>query len=220
MNAEADSKTWGSVLQDIFTPKDHVKEKTLPEQIKKTGHDISQVKHVIIGRESALHYPLARCSQRRGFADMHLDHAGGLSTYFKGRDDVTVYVHEEELKHGFWAIATKMDKGVYLSHYFDPELNWSTFHESEVELFPGLHLIHSPGHTPGLVIMMLHLKESGTFIFTTDQYHSTSLFPFRAIHSLDVDASLSVKENYEGHPHGWLARDHSMSCLTAARLLF
>lgn len=45
------------------------------------------------------------------------------------------------------------------------------------------------GHTPGLVIMQVNLKESGTWIFTTDQYH--------------------VYENWEsGIPQGWLARDH------------
>lgn len=45
------------------------------------------------------------------------------------------------------------------------------------------------GHTPGLVIMQINLKESGTWIFTTDQYH--------------------VYENWEsGIPQGWLARDH------------
>lgn len=45
------------------------------------------------------------------------------------------------------------------------------------------------GHTPGLVIMQVNLKESGTWIFTTDQYH--------------------VRENWEsGIPQGWLARDH------------
>ena len=86
-------------------------------------------------------------------------------------------------------MATKADMGVYLPHYMDLNLNWQTFNDSSLELFPGLHLIHSPGHTPGLAVMMLHLKNSGTFILTTDQYH--------------------VKENFEGTPQGWLARDHS-----------
>lgn len=49
--------------------------------------------------------------------------------------------------------------------------------------------MRNPGHTPGLVIMQVNLKESGTWIFTTDQYH--------------------VYENWEsGIPQGWLARDH------------
>jgi hypothetical protein len=38
--------------------------------------------------------------------------------------------------------------------------------------------------------MQLNLENSGTWIWTSDQFH--------------------VAENYEsGHPHGWLARDHN-----------
>jgi len=165
--------TWGDVLQDVFAPNPRPisSDLTLPAQIAKTGHDISEVKHVIMGH-------------------LHLDHAGGLDTYFKDREDVTVHVHEEELKHAYWAIATKNDLGVYLPHYMSLSLKWETFNDSTLELFPGLHLLHSPGHTPGLVVMMLHLKKDGTFIFTTDQYH--------------------VKENfYDSAPQGWLARDHN-----------
>jgi glyoxylase-like metal-dependent hydrolase (beta-lactamase superfamily II) len=50
-------------------------------------------------------------------------------------------------------------------------------------------LHHSPGHTPGLCVLQVNLKESGTWIFTSDQY--------------------PVKENYQDAvPQGWLARDH------------
>jgi hypothetical protein len=28
-----------------------------------------------------------------------------------------VYVHDDELRQGFWAIATGCDRGVYLEHY-------------------------------------------------------------------------------------------------------
>jgi len=169
---EGMDNTWGDVLQDVFAPDPRPlsQDTTLPAQIAKTGHDISEVKTVIMGH-------------------LHLDHAGGLDTYFKDRSDVTIYVHEEELKHSYWAIATKHDAGVYLPHYMHLGLKWETFNDSELELFPGLHLLHCPGHTPGLVCMMLHLAGGKTFIFTTDQYH--------------------VKENFEGTPQGWLARDHN-----------
>lgn len=79
--------------------------------------------------------------------------------------------------------------GVYLPHYLKFDLNWQTFHGPSLEIAQGLTLRHSPGHTPGLCILQLNLQESGTWIFTSDQYH--------------------VKENYEAsHPQGWLARDH------------
>lgn len=46
----------------------------LPLAIAKTGHDIKDVKHIVMGH-------------------LHLDHAGGLA-FFKGRKDVQVWVHE------------------------------------------------------------------------------------------------------------------------------
>ena len=58
-----------------------------------------------------------------------------------------------------------------------------------LEIAQGLTLRHAPGHTPGLCILQVNLAESGTWIFTTDQYH--------------------IRENYEAnYPQGWLARDH------------
>lgn len=42
---------------------------------------------------------------------LHLDHAGGLEN-FKGTD-VPIHVHEKELKHAYYSVATKTDIGVY-----------------------------------------------------------------------------------------------------------
>ncbi|KAI4683324.1 uncharacterized protein J4E88_004499 [Alternaria novae-zelandiae] len=158
----------GPPIQDIFTRIDHDASKNLDAQIALTGHSINDVKMVIIGH-------------------LHLDHSGGLE-HFQGRD-VPVYVHELEIKHAFYSVATKTDLGVYLPHYLTFDINWVPFHGSYYEIAPGINLHHAPGHTPGLTIMQVNLKESGTWIFTSDQYH--------------------VKENYaDGVPQGWLARDH------------
>lgn len=71
-------------------------------------------------------------------------------------------------------MATKADYGTYLPHYMSLDLNWQTFNDASLELFPGLHLVHSPGHTPGLVVLMMHLRKEGTFIFSSDHYHGKS----------------------------------------------
>ncbi|SMQ54035.1 unnamed protein product [Zymoseptoria tritici ST99CH_1A5] len=161
-------EVWGAPLNDIFARVDYQTDHELPTQIAKTGHSIKDVKAVIMGH-------------------LHLDHAGGLE-HFKGTD-VPIYVHEKELKHAFHSVATKSDIGVYLPKDLGFDLNWKSFYGDFLELAPGINLRHSPGHTPGLCIMQVNLKESGTWIFTTDQYH--------------------VAENYEsGVPQGWLARDH------------
>ena len=157
-------------MTDIFPRTKYKETNKLPAAIKEAGHDIKDVKAVIMGH-------------------LHLDHAGGLEHFLD--TDVPIYVHEEEFKHACWAVATGADLGVYLGHYMLLErLNWKTFTESQLDLFQGITLHHSPGHTPGLVIMQINLEKDGTFIWTTDQFH--------------------VAENYElGHPHGGLARDHN-----------
>lgn len=45
------AKDWGGPLQDVFTPTNMTEDTSLPAQIAKTGHDIKDVKHVIIGRK-------------------------------------------------------------------------------------------------------------------------------------------------------------------------
>lgn len=158
----------GAPVQDVFSRVDYDASMDLDAAITKTGNRIEDVKMVIIGH-------------------LHLDHAGGLE-YFKGKN-VPVHVHELELKHAFYSVATKSDLGVYLPHYLTFDINWVPFHGAYVEIAQGLNLHHAPGHTPGLSILQLNLKNSGTWVFTSDQYH--------------------VKENFENDvPQGWLARDH------------
>jgi len=155
-------------LNDLFSRVDYTPDMTLATQIAATGNDIKDVKMIIMGH-------------------LHLDHAGGLEP-FRGTG-VPVHVHELELKHAFYSVATKSDLGVYLPHYLTFDINWVPFHGSFYEIAPGLNIHHSPGHTPGLSILQVNMPKSGTWIFTSDQYH--------------------VKENFEDDvPQGWLARDH------------
>ncbi|RGP71293.1 metallo-hydrolase oxidoreductase [Fusarium sporotrichioides] len=160
---------WGPQLADIFAREDHSEDLELDTAIRKTGHDIKDVKGVIIGH-------------------LHLDHAGGLE-YFRGTD-VPIYVHELELKHSFYSVATKTDIGVYLPTYLQFDLNWKPLHGDSILLARGITVHLCPGHTPGLCILQVNLKSSGTWIFTSDQY--------------------VVQENYDNlSTQGWLTRDHA-----------
>jgi glyoxylase-like metal-dependent hydrolase (beta-lactamase superfamily II) len=141
---------------------------------------------------------------------LHLDHAGGLEL-FRGTD-VPIYVHADELRNAFYAIATKEDLGAYLPHYLDPSFNWRALHGDTVELFAGCTLHLLPGHTYALYGLRLDLSNSGTFFLTSDQFH--------------------LRDNWEGpQPLGWLLRDHAawwrsyrftknLVDLTGARLVF
>lgn len=162
---------WGADVLDVYCRVNKDDEiQALDAAIKSVGYDILDVKHIIVGH-------------------LHIDHAGGLE-YFKDRKDVTVWVHEIELKHAVWGIATKSEIGSYLKYYIDLDLQWNTFNEQQVDIFPGLVVHLSPGHTPGLSILQINLSNDGTLIFTSD-------------HTI-------FRENYEngGRKQGYLMRDH------------
>jgi len=142
---------WGFPVTDLFPRTTYNEEHKLPNAIKATGHDIKDVKAVILGH-------------------LHLDHAGGLEHFIDS--GVPIITHEEEFKHACWAVGTGADLGVYLGHYMDLDrLNWQTFTEPHYNLYQGIILHHCPGHTPGLCALQLNLKKDGSYIFTTDQYH-------------------------------------------------
>lgn len=117
---------------------------------------------------------------------LHLDHAGGLE-HFAGRD-IPIYVHEQELREQYYAIATKEDIGAYVPGDLHWQLNWQAVSREEIELCDGVTLRHMPGHTPGSLTMQVDLAQAGTFLFAGDLFH--------------------IKEVFEqGLPQGWLNRD-------------
>jgi glyoxylase-like metal-dependent hydrolase (beta-lactamase superfamily II) len=119
---------------------------------------------------------------------LHLDHAGGLE-FFRGRN-VPIYVHADELKHAFYAVATGEDLGAYIPHYLDFSFNWQALDGEQLELFAGVHLLRLAGHTPALLGLRLDLLNAVTFLFTSDRFH--------------------LRDNYAGpQPLGWLLRDHA-----------
>lgn len=87
---EAYPEVWGPPINDIFGRVDYSPEHELEAALAKSGHSIKDIKAVVMGH-------------------LHIDHAGGLEK-FSGTD-VPIYVHEEELKHAFYSVATKSDAG-------------------------------------------------------------------------------------------------------------
>jgi glyoxylase-like metal-dependent hydrolase (beta-lactamase superfamily II) len=158
---------WPAPVQEVFGITRYEEENRLDKQLAKAGYTVNDVSAIIIGH-------------------LHLDHAGGLEL-FRGLD-VPVYAHEEELKYAFYAIATKQDFGAYIPHYIDSSFNWKAVHGEEFQLFEGITLYHTPGHTPGTISMKVDLNNSGSFLFTSD--------------------TMFFKENfYDEKPPGWLIRD-------------
>lgn len=158
---------WPEPVQEVFSITRYEEENRLDKQLEKAGYKLQDVNAIIIGH-------------------MHLDHAGGLE-FFRGMD-VPIYVHEAELKNSFYAVATKQDFGAYLPHYIDAGFNYKPVFGEEFELFEGITVYQTPGHTPGTMSMKVELNNGETFLFTTD--------------------TVFFKENWENQtPPGWLCRD-------------
>jgi glyoxylase-like metal-dependent hydrolase (beta-lactamase superfamily II) len=182
---------WPPPVQELFAITQLGDENRLDRAVGAAGFDLKDIKAVVLSH-------------------LHLDHAGGLEL-FRGTD-VPIYVHGDELRNAFYAVATKEDFGAYLPHYMDYTFNWQALHADAVELFAGCTLHLLPGHTYALYGLRLDLDNSGTFFLTSDQFH--------------------LRDNWEGpQPLGWLLRDHAawwrsyrftrnLVDLTGARLVF
>ena len=98
---------------------------------------------------------------------LHLDHAGGLHNF--AGTDTPVVVHEDELKHAYYCAKTDEGDDAYVAGDFDHDLNWRVINRHRATLFEDLELVHLPGHTPGLLGVVLHLEDDGTVIFAGDE---------------------------------------------------
>lgn len=142
------AKVWGPDFTDAFPWIEYSDDNRLDNAIAKTGNDIKDVKAVVLSH-------------------LHLDHAGGLH-HFKD-SGVPVYVHEDEMRQAFYAVASKEDYGNYLPDYLTFDQNWQPLSGEKVEIFKGMTLYLTPGHSNGLMGMMLELPDTGPVYFTSDQ---------------------------------------------------
>ncbi len=83
---------------------------------------------------------------------LHLDHAGGLHNF--AGTDVPVFVHERELKRAYFETATGRE-GAYIRGDFDHDLAWEPLYGDGGLLFGDVEWLHLPGHTPGLVGLLV-----------------------------------------------------------------
>ncbi len=165
--AANDNELRHPVARAAFPITSYTEDNRLDKILNKLGYELKDVRGIILSH-------------------LHWDHAGGLE-FFRGLR-VPLYVHAEELKYAYYALATREDLGGYHRHYMDLRFNWRAIHGNEMELFSGVKVILTPGHTPGLLALNVDLKNSAPFIVTSD--------------------TCFLKPNYyEDKPQGWLMRD-------------
>jgi N-acyl homoserine lactone hydrolase len=102
---------------------------------------------------------------------MHLDHAGNLNLF----NHANVYVHRKDFEYGQTLVHSSQnpaEHGAYIKA--DLEVPVKQFHlvENDFTLVSGVDIITLPGHTPGLLGILVHLEQDGTLIFPQDAVYT------------------------------------------------
>ena len=112
---------------------------------------------------------------------LHYDHAGNLFL-FKNKD---IYVSQTEYDYAF-----SMPGGAYTEKDYDIEnIKWHLIKE-DGPIFDGIDAVMLPGHTPGMMGLVVHL-ESGSVILAQDSvYRADNYYPGLVVPGLigDVDS--------------------------------
>lgn len=106
---------------------------------------------------------------------MHMDHAGNLHL-FKHAD---VYVHRKDFEYGQALVNSSTDARNYGGYVkADLEVPVKEFHlvEEDFILAEGIEIITLPGHTPGILGIVVKLKKSGVIIFPQDAVNTSKNF--------------------------------------------
>lgn len=120
----------------------------MERQLELVGVKPKDVKHVIMSH-------------------MHMDHIGNDKLF---ADTADFYVGKEEAAHAFRMVLQSPEPsahGWYVKSEVLVPRKKLTYIDRDEELFPGVHVITLPGHTPCVLGLVLHL-EGGTLIFSSD----------------------------------------------------
>ncbi|GGL56012.1 N-acyl homoserine lactonase family protein [Halocalculus aciditolerans] len=139
---------WPDHLYSVFAHED-ASEHTLPGELDRHGYDLDDIDAVVMSH-------------------LHLDHAGGLR-HFDGTD-VPVYVHEREIEYAYRSANTATGSVAYFQPDFDHDLNWQVVTGERTQYFAGVEFLHLPGHTPGLLGLLLH-RDEGTLVVAGDEVY-------------------------------------------------
>ena len=145
---EADAGHWPA---DLYAAFEHTGLRPLEDDLTDAGYAVDDIDAVIQ-------------------THLHLDHAGGLYA-FEGTD-VPIYVHERELKYAYYSAKTDAGDEAYLAGDFDRDLNWEIVHGDREQRFADLEFVRLPGHTPGLLGLVIELEDVGTVVLAGDQAYT------------------------------------------------
>jgi N-acyl homoserine lactone hydrolase len=97
---------------------------------------------------------------------LHTDHAGGARVFADA--DVEMVVHEDEYNY----VRNMPEDAANFFNKVDTQVlehcSKTLVSDADFEILPGVRLVHLPGHTPGLMGVVIDLPHTGTVMLTTD----------------------------------------------------
>lgn len=153
-NPEAMNGYWQESLQQIY-PLYQTPEQRLEKQLALCGVKPEDIHTVVLSH-------------------MHLDHAGNLQLF----PHATVYVPKLDFMTAQAQVRLNPNRnthGGYVKGDMDREVAQYIMVDEDFELVPGVDIINLPGHTPGLLGMIIHLP-NGVYILPQDCIYSTEIY--------------------------------------------
>jgi glyoxylase-like metal-dependent hydrolase (beta-lactamase superfamily II) len=153
-NPEAMNGYWPENLQQIY-PLYQTFEERLENQLKLCGVSPKDISTVILSH-------------------MHLDHAGNLQLF----EHANVYVPKLDFMYAQTQVRLNSDPlthGGYVKADLDRKVKQYILIDNDFELMPGIDIINLPGHTPGLLGLIVKLN-SGTYILPQDCIYSSEIY--------------------------------------------
>ncbi len=145
---------WPEYLTSLF-PYFHSEDQRFEKQLQKAGVTAKDIDIVVLSH-------------------MHLDHAGNLGLF----THADVYVHRDDFTFGLRSTHTNPDRithGAYIREDLQVPCKFKLV-EDDFELLPGLDVVTLPGHTPGVLGIVVKLDQSGTLIFPADAIYQCANF--------------------------------------------
>lgn len=127
---------------------------------------------------------------------MHLDHAGNIEL-FRHAD---IYVHKKDFEFGQMLVhisPNPEDHGAYIKSEMEVAAKKYHMVENDQELAKGITMIMLPGHTPGVIGLVVELENEGTLIFPQDACYTRANFGPPAKASGIIYDSLAFFESIE-----------------------
>ncbi|WP_449315134.1 N-acyl homoserine lactonase family protein [Rubneribacter sp.] len=104
---------------------------------------------------------------------MHMDHIGNMRLF---ADTADFYVSRAEAEHAFCTVMATPDPAGHGFYNRDdvlcPRKSLTYVEEDTVGLFPGIDAYLLPGHTPGVLGLLLHLEKEKDVLLVSDALNS------------------------------------------------